>query len=174
MRLLFLKTKRQKSGTLLPSTPCCLSLFGTEKKNSKHSSSGRLPTEARAAFLADAVAAGQAAWLDSSAETGDSNKTNPKRALIFWRPLSEWGELLLAWARDSGLSGGNATVLTLDELDSGSGDATGCPLSGTHRELVRAAAKWLAEVKKAVALFGGGSGGNDNASEGEDVGVKFL
>ena len=97
----------------------------------------------------------------------------PKRALIFWRPLPEWGELLLAWARASGLSGGGATVLTLDELDSGSGDATGCPLSGTHRELVRAAAKWLAEVKKAVALFGG-EGGGSNASEGEDVGVKFL
>lgn len=144
----------------------------------KNSSSGRLPTEARAAFLADAVAAGQAAWLDSyaSAHSDESKaKKNPKRALIFWRPLSEWGELLLAWARDSGLSGGNATVLTLDELDSGSGDATGCPLSGTHRELVRAAAKWLAEVKKAVALFGGGGGGgNDDASEGEDVGVKFL
>lgn len=97
----------------------------------------------------------------------------PKRALIFWRPLPEWGELLLAWARDSGLSGGAATVLTLDELDSGDGDAAGCPLSGTHRELVRAAAKWLAETKRAVALFGGVGGGND-ASEGEDVGVKFL
>ena len=98
----------------------------------------------------------------------------PKRALIFWRPLPEWGELLLAWARDSGLSGGAATVLTLDELDSGTGDATGCPLSGTHRELVRAAAKWLAETKRAVALFGGGSEGGNDASEGEDVGVKFL
>ena len=68
-------------------------------------------------------------------------------------------------------------MLTLDELDSGSGDAAGCPLSGTHRELVRAAARWLAEVKKAVALFGGGGegeGSGGGAGEGEDVGVKFL
>ncbi len=65
-------------------------------------------------------------------------------------------------------------MLTLDELDSGSGDATGCPLSGTHRELVRAAARWLAEVKKAVALFGGGEAGSGGGGEGEDVGVKFL
>lgn len=65
-------------------------------------------------------------------------------------------------------------MLTLDELDCGSGDAAGCPLAGTHRDLVRAAARWLAEAKKAVALFGGGDGGTNDASEGEDVGVKFL
>lgn len=65
-------------------------------------------------------------------------------------------------------------MLTLDELDSGTGDATGCPLSRTHRELVRATVRWLAEVKGAVALFGGSGDNGGSGDGGEDVGVKFL
>lgn len=115
--------------------------------------SGSLPADARAAFLADAVAAGQAAWID-----GD---TAHRRALVLWRPLGEWADLLSTWARDGGHAG---TVTTLDELAGPDSELAGSELAGAPAALLLAAAKELERGGRA-AVFGGG---------GEDVGIKFL
>ena len=115
---------------------------------------GSLPADARAAFLADAVAAGQARWLDDA---------DRRRALVLWRPLAEWADALAAWARSEGHTG---AVLTLDELADPRGDLaqTCAELAGAPAALLLAAAKELERGGRA-AVFGGG---------GEDVGVKFL
>ena len=135
-----------------------MSASGEESKNSRFLNhfvlpSGSLPADARAAFIADAVTAGQAAWLD-----GD---TTHRRALVLWRPLAEWADVLAGWARDSGHTGG---VLTLDELTSPDSELGGTELSGAPPALLLAVAKQLEKGGRA-AVFGGG---------GEDVGIKFL
>lgn len=99
------------------------------------------------------MAAGQATWLD--------NDTTHRRALVLWRPLAEWADVLAGWARDGGHSG---AVLTLDELAAPDSELAGTDLAGGPPALLLAVAKQLERGGRA-AVFGGG---------GEDVGIKFL
>lgn len=64
---------------------------------------GRLTRDVKVLLLDDLVRQGLALWFDKS----------QRSALVLWRSVREWGDVIYAWARGCGLEG---SVVTVDEM----------------------------------------------------------
>jgi ESCRT-II complex subunit VPS25 len=115
-------------------------------------SAGRVNRDFRAAILSDLIQRGDAIWLDPKFQ---------RSALVLWRSVPEWGDVIYSWALDTGLKD---SVVTLEELSSGE-DVRGTELEGMHREVLVRGLKVL-ESKGRAKMFTSGAG--------DEEGVKFF
>ncbi|KAL4430744.1 hypothetical protein ABPG75_006000 [Micractinium tetrahymenae] len=111
----------------------------------------RLTREFKVLLLDDLVRQGSALWSDRA----------QRAALVLWRAIPEWAELIYRWARGCGFED---SVVTVDEMQSGM-YVTGTELEGLHREVLVRAVRNLEQQGKAK-LFKG--------ALGDDEGVKFF
>ncbi|KAL4859553.1 Vacuolar protein sorting-associated protein 25 [Chlorella vulgaris] len=111
----------------------------------------RLSREVKVLLLDDLVRQGSAVWLDKG----------QRSALVMWRSIKEWADVIYAWARGCGFED---TVVTVEELQTGVFVA-GTEMEGLHREVLVRAVKLLEQQGKAK-LFKG--------EAGDDEGIKFF
>lgn len=69
---------------------------------------GRLPRDFQVLLIDDLVKQGSALWFDRG----------QRSALILWRGIPEWAELIYRWARGCGFED---SVVTVDEMQVGQG-----------------------------------------------------
>ncbi|KAL4432377.1 hypothetical protein ABPG77_001676 [Micractinium sp. CCAP 211/92] len=111
----------------------------------------RLPRDFQVLLIDDLVKQGSALWFDRG----------QRSALILWRGIPEWAELIYRWARGCGFED---SVVTVDEMQSGM-HVAGTELEGLHREVLVRAVRHLEQQGKAK-LFKG--------ALGDDEGIKFF
>ncbi|EFN59341.1 hypothetical protein CHLNCDRAFT_19023 [Chlorella variabilis] len=111
----------------------------------------RLSREFKVLLLDDLVRQGGALWSDKS----------QRAALVLWRGIKEWADVIYQWARGCGFED---SVVTVDEMQTGV-LVEGTELEGLHREVLVRAVKLLEQQGKAK-LF--------KEAAGDDEGVKFF
>ncbi|PSC67362.1 Vacuolar sorting-associated 25 [Micractinium conductrix] len=111
----------------------------------------RLSRDVKLQLVDDLVKQGSALWFDRS----------QRSALVLWRPVAEWADVIYGWARGNGLED---SVVTVEEMQTGVMVA-GTDLEGLHREVLVRAVRHL-EGQGRAKLFSGGAG--------DDEGVKFF